>query len=138
MKRILLVLISCVFFVGCHNTYHKPSNSIANAKQTGSVAINKQNCIQRCEQRYTSCKRQCLNNCHRCQMKADKQAWKSYRSYYNEMKVQGSYRPRDWLSFRDPLQCRKVTCSCPADLNVCTQQCGGQIKKELRTAAYCE
>jgi hypothetical protein len=41
-------------------------------------------------------------------------------------------------SYRDPLQCRKVTCNCHADYQVCIQSCSGVIHKQLRVASACQ
>ncbi len=142
MNKLLLVVMACFFIVGCHSIHHingkKSSIFKSTIKKSDSPVIIKRDCIYKCEQIYKACQKQCHNSCRKCQKEADKQAWKSYRSYYNKIKVEGTYRPRDWLSFRDPLQCRKVTCSCPADLNVCIQQCGGIIRKVLRATPYCQ
>jgi hypothetical protein len=38
---------------------------------------------------------------------------------------------RDLNSYRDPLQCRKVTCDCLADNNVCKASCRGLTPQVL-------
>lgn len=139
MKNLVLIFSVCFCLASCHTLQQvKEKHKVSSNIPVKTPAIVKERCLFRCEQIFKSCQSQCHDSCRQCQKAADKQAWKSYRAYYNRMKIQGTYRPRDWLSFRDPLQCRKVTCSCIGDLNVCTQQCGGEIKKKLRATPYCE
>ncbi|WP_367605652.1 acyltransferase [Legionella sp. W05-934-2] len=143
MKRMIVILLACLCLTSCKTGEHIAVKNSRNASKVTSeapktTAKSMKQCLQSCEQINRSCLSQCKDSCRICQKEADKQAWKSYEEYYQRMKIQGTYRPRDWLSFRDPLKCRKVSCSCPGDLNVCIQQCGGEIKKKLLATPYCE
>jgi hypothetical protein len=40
-------------------------------------------------------------------------------------------------SYKDPLQCRKVTCSCVQDYHTCLAACRGTIHTALRVAPVC-
>lgn len=143
MKNILAICVSLFCLLSCKSGYIYKEKDINSAranlnKQSESTTVKIQRCLFRCEQLFKTCQSQCHDSCLQCQKQADKEAWENYQSYYRQMKAQGTYRPRDWLSFRDPLQCRKITCSCTGDLNVCAQQCGGKIEKKLRVTPYCE
>lgn len=94
-------------------------------------------CMQLCEQRFDSCKLQCFNNCPRCSLIAAEEAEKNYRQYVHDKQVQGGYVSRGLNSYRDPLQCRKVTCNCTSDLLTCKQNCTGVIQKRLQAVPYC-
>ncbi len=140
MKQLLILITTCFCLLGCHNIHNMKEKNDNQLKQYkgSSSAVSQQQCFRKCEQIFKSCRSQCHDNCSQCQKIADNQAWKRYQAYCTRMKIQCSLRPRDWLSFRDPLQCRKVSCSCAADFNVCIQQCGGQIKKRLHVTPYCQ
>ncbi|CAM2910519.1 hypothetical protein [Legionella worsleiensis] len=90
-----------------------------------------------CEQRLEACKRQCFDNCPKCTLAGLKDAQKDYLEYVHDQRVQGGYVSRGLNSYRDPLQCRKVTCNCTADFLTCKQGCAGVIQKRLQAAPYC-
>lgn len=65
-------------------------------------------------------------------------AMKSYGRYVHEQEVQGGMVIQELKSYRDPLQCRKVSCNCMADYNVCVQGMSGIIHKRLQVNPACE
>lgn len=128
--KILVRMMLSVFFctlLSCAN-YH----SIMQTKATFAT------CKASCEKRSNKCNRLCNNNCQQCRSKAFLSTAKSYNIYLQEQRLQGLRIARELNSYRDPLQCRKITCNCPADYQVCMQSCGGVIHKELRVASVCQ
>lgn len=95
-------------------------------------------CIATCEQRAAACTKVCRNNCRQCQARAGQSTSESYLYYQHEQFVKCDIVARQLNSYRDPLQCRKVTCSCSADYQICMQSCGSGIKKQLRVAPVCQ
>lgn len=94
-------------------------------------------CLKQCTIHYENCKPTCDNNCANCQMQAYKKAAVNYQRYAQQLKISGGYNVRELRSYRDPLQCRKVTCNCSADFLACRQACTGSIHKVLQAAPYC-
>ena len=119
MATLFLSLISCSHY---------------NAVQNNS---NMTQCKASCVQRANMCHKVCLNNCQQCSAYAEQSAAKNYLYYQHEQYIEGGVIARDLKSYRDPLQCRKVTCNCSADYNVCIQSCGGIIHKKLQVAPIC-
>lgn len=120
----LLLLLVCGSLIGC---LRQPIVTVTNLPA----------CQVHCQERLTACKANCRNNCRLCDSYAEKQAILRYFTYQHEEFVEGGYIARDLQSFRDPLQCRKTTCDCPADYNMCMQACRGVILKEVRKAPNC-
>ncbi len=129
MKNILLCCLLLSLLGGCanHDIYTK------NATGTKSIAV----CKLSCQKQYASCAASCTNNCHNCKIKSTQTAGKNFQKYIHEECVKGGFIARDMNSYRDPLQCRKVSCNCCADLNICIQSCSGVINKQLKAAATC-
>ena len=94
-------------------------------------------CMSVCVQHLESCKRNCTNNCINCSFSATDTAAVNFFKYTNEIQVQGGYINRRLKSYRDPLQCRKVTCNCTSDFLTCKQSCTGIIQKRLQSLPYC-
>lgn len=95
-------------------------------------------CQQKCRTHLNECVLQCRNNCPYCSNYAQSKAQKSYINYLHEEFVKGGYIIRDLQSYRDPLQCRKITCDCASDYNLCMQSCGSKIiYKVLQPAPIC-
>ena len=90
-----------------------------------------------CQQGFKTCSQVCHNNCQECSLSAKRQVIKKYKHYMREQSVQGGSIVRELKSFRDPLQCRKMTCNCNADYNTCIQSCAGLIHKHLKIAPAC-
>lgn len=126
----LLIRFACcavlLFPLGCSL---KPQNDI-------SVLEIKQ-CKSMCAKRLDSCKLSCTDNCPRCSAEATHVAAVNYLNYIHEKEIEGGSILRVLKSYRDPLQCRKVTCNCSADFATCNQGCTGIIQKRLRSAPYC-
>ncbi|OGV35916.1 MAG: hypothetical protein A3E88_08195 [Legionellales bacterium RIFCSPHIGHO2_12_FULL_35_11] len=71
------------------------------------------------------CNETCINTCKNCNAQSFVQAAKRFKLYKHQRCVQGEIVDLELQSFRDPLQCRKTTCSCKDDLRVCMQSCRG-------------
>lgn len=94
-------------------------------------------CKISCSEQLDYCRELCLNNCPNCSAHAEYSTAKHYRKYLCQEEIQGGVIMRELNSYRDPLQCRKVTCNCSADYNICIQSCTGVIQKQLRALPYC-
>lgn len=128
--KIFIRLMLSVFF--CTLISCAKSPGITQTKAEFSI------CKASCDKKVNKCNRLCRNNCEQCRSKVFSSTVKSYRMYVHEQRVQGFRVARELNSYRDPLQCRKITCSCPADYQVCMQSCGGVIYKQLRVASVCQ
>jgi hypothetical protein len=94
-------------------------------------------CKKGCQHQLNSCSLVCRNNCLQCGKAANCSAARHYNKYKQEQIIQGRVIARELNSYRDPLQCRKVTCNCLADYNVCTQSCEGVLHKRLQPVPAC-
>ena len=94
-------------------------------------------CNATCTQHFESCKQNCVDNCPTCSWNSTRQSAANFSKYVNERKVEGKKVMRELNSYRDPLQCRKVTCDCIADLTACKQSCSGVIHKRLQALPNC-
>lgn len=59
-----------------------------------------------------TCIKNCNNDCRRCMHFAKLAAQKKYFNYRQEQFIKGSIRILQLNSFKDPLQCKKITCDC--------------------------
>ncbi len=122
----VIVRISCIILIfflnGC--AHQKPALEMAACKQS-------------CQQRLSVCSKTCGNSCLQCEAFASRMTQNSYNKYVNEQCVSGGYLTRQLQSYRDPLQCRKITCECVADYQVCVQSCTGVIRKRLQVPLTC-
>ena len=94
-------------------------------------------CTLSCTQRFDECKRNCVDSCLNCSLSSFHSATANYSKYVRERQIEGKNIARRLKSYRDPLQCRKVSCNCYADLMTCEQNCTGVIHKQLRAVPYC-
>lgn len=94
-------------------------------------------CQQHCLQAYKKCDEICHKNCEDCGTRSYRDAEARYAQYRRERCIQGGVIMRQLQSFRDPLQCRKSTCDCEADLLVCKKSCTGVIPKRLQVPSIC-
>lgn len=104
------------------------------------IIVNRQaftQCKMICVQHLESCKQHCTNNCPRCSSASTYTSTTNYFKYVHEQQVEGGYITRGLNSYRDPLQCRKVSCNCASDFNTCIQGCTGVIQKRLQSVPYC-
>ena len=92
-------------------------------------------CHLQCNVNLDNCKNHCRNNIHECETLANLQAATRFKKYKKQQLIQGIVINEELQSFKDPLQCRKVTCSCQEDYRVCKQSCRGKIYKNLKTNA---
>ena len=125
----LLRVLCCVvllYLSGCA-TQDKTITNGQTLKQCQTI------CIQHLE----ACKQNCTNNCRNCSIKSSYTSAVNFTKYVQEKQVQGGIITRGLNSYRDPLQCRKVTCNCPSDFITCKQSCTGVIQKRLRSVPYC-
>lgn len=98
------------------------------------VAACKTDCLERAK----ACALSCKDSCAQCLRKVDKKSIRDYHAYVHEECVKEGYVARDLNSYRDPLECRKVSCACQADQHVCISACTGVIQKTLRAPPVCE
>ncbi|KTD15654.1 acyltransferase [Legionella gratiana] len=94
-------------------------------------------CTMICMQHFEFCKKNCVDNCPTCSAASQATAARDFEIYVHERKVEGKKVLRELNSYRDPLQCRKVTCNCQLDLIICKQSCAGVIPKKLQTVPNC-
>lgn len=94
-------------------------------------------CKASCDKRLNACTKLCRNNCPQCLAAASQSTARTYAHYVHEQYVKGGFIALQLNSFRDPLQCRKTTCNCRADYQICMQSCGGVISKRLQHVPLC-
>lgn len=94
-------------------------------------------CKMTCKQRLDRCISLCQDCCGKCSLRSTAAATGSYNQYKREQCVQGKSIVRQLQSFRDPLKCRKTTCECSADYDVCMQSSSGVIHKQLQVVPAC-
>lgn len=94
-------------------------------------------CNVTCTQHFQHCKKNCIDNCPTCSAVSQINTTRAYDRYVHERRVEGKKVMRELNSYRDPLQCRKVTCDCLSDLTICNQSCAGVIPKKLQTVPNC-
>lgn len=91
-------------------------------------------CLAQCEQRFQTCQRVCDDNKAVCRAKNKARAAMHFAHYQCQQNVKGQVVSEELNSFRDPLACRKTTCECLEDKNMCQQACRGSIRKRLQYA----
>lgn len=127
IKRVRLVFCAAFFLLcSCVNYSFFQDKTVLNT------------CVATCEHRANLCAASCKNNCQNCLASARESSFLSYKHYVHEQCVKGGIVTRELKSYSDPLQCRKITCNCPSDYQVCMQSCGGVIRKQLRVASVCQ
>lgn len=94
-------------------------------------------CMTTCESRLAACSKVCRNNCSQCTAAAAQSTIRHSAHYEHEQYVKGALIALQLNSFRDPLQCRKTTCNCTGDYQICVQSCGGAIAKRLQHVTLC-
>lgn len=122
-----LRILCCILLLGLFGCSHN------NALKKQEIA----QCQQVCVQHFEFCKNNCVNNCPTCSWASTRSSVINFTKYVNEQKVQGKKVMRELNSYRDPLQCRKVTCDCLADLSVCKQSCSGVVRKRVQVVPNC-
>lgn len=122
-------LFICFLVVGLSSCVTQPKNS--------TNIQTKEACQKACVTHFEGCKKKCDTNCQTCSINTYRSASSHYAQYINEKKIEGALIARDLNSYRDPLQCRKISCDCVADLNLCHQTCTGLIHKQLRVVPKC-
>ncbi len=94
-------------------------------------------CKATCARHFEFCKKNCINNCPVCFWQSTQNTVQNFTKYTMERKVEGKKVMRELNSYRDPLQCRKITCNCMMDLMTCNQSCSGVIRKRLQVIPNC-
>lgn len=130
MKNILLCCLLITGLAGCMNHSNLTKNTVNSANKNDV-------CEQTCHKRFDACKVECTDNCSNCNKRSNQTSRKNYRKYVHEECVKGGFIARDLNSYRDPLQCKKVSCNCAADLDSCIQSCNGVIRKQLKAPSFC-
>lgn len=122
-------IIVCFFFVSL----------VSCASYEGAVKRSQDlaSCKITCQQRLQQCSQVCHNDHRQCNTAAYQNAVKQYNNYINEQDTKGEKVVLQLKSFRDPLQCLKITCECSADYLVCKQSCTGKIRKRLQVVPAC-
>ena len=124
-----LRLFCCIIMVGI--------SGCQGLKQYALKLQVEEQCKVVCVQHFEYCKQNCIDNCPNCSIASQRKAAKNFKKYTYERKVEGKMVMRELNSYRDPLQCRKVTCDCLADFEICKEGCTGVIKKKLQVIPYC-
>lgn len=125
----LFKLIMCsilILITGC-TSY----NSYVQEKRQQAV------CKEACHARMRVCTQTCYNSCQLCSARANFSAEMDYDKYKQQQRIQGEPVIRSLKSYRDSLQCRKTTCECTVDHNVCLQACTHKLPKRLQVAPVC-
>lgn len=110
-------LLCSIFFLGISSCEKVPPNVL----QSHTLDQCKKSCIHH----FAFCHQNCVNNCPTCSVASAKSAAKNYAQYVSERRIEGKKVMRELNSYRDPLQCRKVSCDCMADLALCNKGCKG-------------
>lgn len=127
MKKYLTsIFFSLILLTGCTNFFFHPVNKVPIYS-----------CKVQCLKQLKHCEQVCDNSCGMCVALGKQRVVKNYRHYLQQQIIQGKEVPRDLKSYRDPLQCRKISCNCVADLEQCIQFCTGAIHKRLQVAPTC-
>ena len=103
----------------------------------GALSIHQAECKVSCKERLVQCSQVCSDSCKRCAISANAGAARNFLRYKHQQEVQGTIVALRLQSYRDPLQCRKSSCDCRADYQVCTQNCKGLIHKRLQVVPPC-
>ena len=111
--------------------------SCTSTREDTQHAQAKRACERTCGAEKNVCVRTCEDSCKQCQKAEDKKTAQLYKNYIYEQHEQGKRVALQLQSFRDPLQCRKSSCDCPADYRVCMSSCTGQIYKSLQITPVC-
>lgn len=125
----LLRLFCCLMFLCLSSCATQQNNAIKSSSLS--------QCKQVCFQHLKTCSATCTDNCPACSAKSTYHSASNYSKYVHEQRIEGVFITRELNSYRDPLQCRKITCNCAADFNTCNQGCTGIIQKRLRAVPYC-
>lgn len=113
-----------VFLVACA---HKPSHLSADGHGY--------DCDAGCRAALTTCNQECQNSCQLCKKHTQRMTDRRYRIYVARQKAQGLpvIQMRD--AYKDPLRCKKVTCDCASDYDICKQLCTGKVTPVLKHEA---
>lgn len=106
----LCIILFPLLIAGCHSMYGISQQEL-------------KKCTLQCQEKSHRCEQTCQHNCIRCISKSNTTTGNSYDRYMNEQKIQGKIVIRQLNSYRDPLQCRKLTCNCSSDYKVCSKLC---------------
>ena len=126
MFRVMMVGFALLMLLSCTSTHEE----VVDAQV-------KRACERTCEKERQVCLRTCDKSCKACQVRENEKMVRLYKTYIHEQCAQGKRVALQLQSFRDPLQCRKSSCDCPADYRVCMSACTGKIYKSLQVTPVC-
>jgi hypothetical protein len=128
MHKIIRIVLYCaiIMLVSCTRYY----DAVFPTKEMTACKIS-------CREAKLHCNKVCYDNCTQCRRGADARAIRHYDLYKHQQRTQGEIIALELKSYRDPLQCRKTTCDCSADYQVCIQSCAGKIRKRLQVVKAC-
>ncbi len=106
-------------------------------KQQDEEAQTKRACVARCEIQMKHCQKICTDNCQQCEKEAVNRTRENHERYLRERCIEGKSFILRLQSYHDPLECRKMTCNCSADLRVCVESCRGRIHKQIQVEKSC-
>jgi hypothetical protein len=89
-------------------------------------------CHTQCRTQLTTCAVICQNSCAVCSQEVQCKTDETYRQYVAQQRAQGLTVARERNSYRDPLACKKFTCDCMSDYDLCKQRCSGKVKPLLQ------
>ena len=113
--RSICIILFAVLAVSCKKYGEAPYSYSGPAK--------KKQCIMRCHSRHHECKRSCTNTAPKCHRKAYTKTKVAFERYVDQQEIAGKPVNRDFNSFNDPLQCKKITCDCADDYALCRRVC---------------
>ena len=120
--RNFALLVLCCLSLGACSQYHDFQDKIKAH----------QHCAKACKTRMHFCNKFCRNDPAQCKRWADASATVHFGHYRQEKLIQGEPIGSELQGFRDPLACKKVSCDCLADFDLCIQTCQGNIHKRLQ------
>lgn len=128
VSRVLYAIFfsAIVFFSGCahYNDYVKEERI-------------KAACHQACHEKHRLCQTTCFDNCPLCCAKQNSNTQTEYNNYKRQQIIQGKPIIRQLKSYRDPLQCSKISCDCMTDHAICLQSCTKKAPKKLQLSQSC-
>ena len=89
-------------------------------------------CKDTCQYNSQNCHKLCSDDARNCQANVMANTKASYARYVCQQKVQANDIALELQSFRDPLQCKKITCDCLADARLCAKACNVHLKDRGR------
>ena len=89
-------------------------------------------CKDVCQHKSQNCQKVCGDDGRHCLENVMTHTKESYARYVAQQRVQAKDIALELQSFRDPLQCKKITCDCLADARLCAKACNVHLKDRGR------